>query len=84
MNHETFVIDPHALPPPLRPAAQVKYETMPGWKSDISKVRDWKDMPQAAKDYVQRIEDLIGVHVKWIGVGPGRDALVVKPKAGKC
>ncbi|GLI63515.1 hypothetical protein VaNZ11_006500 [Volvox africanus] len=63
---------------------EVVYETFPGWKSDISGVRDWKDMPQAAKDYVQRIEDLIGIHCKWIGVGPGRDALVVKPAKGKC
>jgi adenylosuccinate synthase len=38
----------------------VVYETLPGWKVDISGVRDWKDMPQAAKYYVQRIEDLIG------------------------
>ncbi|GLC46828.1 hypothetical protein PLESTB_001799000 [Pleodorina starrii] len=63
---------------------EVVYETLPGWKSDISAVRDWKDMPQAAKDYVQRMEDLIGIHCKWIGVGPGRDALVVKPSMGKC
>jgi len=62
----------------------VEYETMPGWKSDISKVRRWEDLPQAARDYVQRIEDLIGVYCKWIGVGPGRDAIVNKPKMGKC
>lgn len=28
--------------------------------------------------YVQRVEDLLGVPIKWIGVGPGRDAIVVK------
>ncbi len=39
---------------------------------------------QAARDYVQRIEDLIGIYCKWIGVGPGRDAIVAKPKFGKC
>ena len=61
---------------------EVEYVTLPGWKEDISKVRHWDDMPVAAQQYCQYVEDLVGVHCKWIGVGPGRDALVVKP-AGK-
>lgn len=52
---------------------------MPGWQSDITKVRQWDDLPLAAQQYVQRLEDLIGIHIKWIGVGPGRDAIVIKP-----
>jgi adenylosuccinate synthase len=62
----------------------VEYETLPGWQSDISKIRNWDDLPAAARAYVQRIEDLTGVYCKWIGVGPGRDAIVVKPRFGKC
>lgn len=58
----------------------VEYETMPGWQTDISKVRSWEDMPAAARAYVERVEELLGVHIKWIGVGPGRDAIVIKPK----
>lgn len=58
---------------------EVEYESLPGWKEDISDVRQWKDLPEAAQQYCQRVEDLTGVHVKWIGVGPGRDALVEKP-----
>ena len=58
---------------------EVEYVTLPGWKEDISKVRNWEDMPEAAKKYCQFCEDALGVHCKWIGVGPGRDALVVKP-----
>jgi adenylosuccinate synthase len=57
---------------------QVVYETLPGWKQDISGVRQWADLPKAAQEYVQRVEDLVGVPIKWIGVGPGRDAIVVK------
>lgn len=63
----------------LLDACEVEYVTLPGWKEDISKVRRWEDLPEAAKNYVQYIEDSLGVHCKWIGVGPGRDALVVKP-----
>lgn len=62
----------------------VEYETLPGWKSDISKARKWEDLPKNAQDYIQHIEDLVGIYCKWIGVGPGRDALVTKPKFGKC
>eukprot|EP00882_Tetradesmus_deserticola_P016386 GHRQ01017498.1.p1 GENE.GHRQ01017498.1~~GHRQ01017498.1.p1 ORF type:complete len:359 (+),score=142.23 GHRQ01017498.1:116-1192(+) len=59
-------------------SAEVVYETLPGWKQDISGVRQWADLPKAAQEYVQRVEDLVGVPVKWIGVGPGRDAIVIK------
>lgn len=60
-------------------AAEVKYEELPGWKSDISKCRSWQDLPGNAKKYIARIEELVGVKCKWIGVGPGRDAIVVQP-----
>ena len=59
-------------------AAEVKYEELPGWKSDISKCRSWQDLPENAKKYIARIEELVGVKCKWIGVGPGRDAIVVQ------
>lgn len=59
---------------------EVTYETLPGWKSDITGIRKWEDLPANAQSYVERIEELSGVHCKWIGVGPGRDALIVKPQ----
>lgn len=65
-------------------AGQVEYETLPGWQQDISKVRRWEDLPPNARSYIQRIEDLTGVYCRWIGVGPGRDAIVVKPRMGRC
>jgi len=57
----------------------VEYETLPGWKEDISKCRAFGDLPRNAQAYIQRLEELVGVPVRWIGVGPGRDALIVKP-----
>lgn len=60
-------------------AVDVKYEDIPGWKSNISKCRTWDALPDNAKKYIARIEELIGVKCKWIGVGPGRDAIVVQP-----
>lgn len=60
---------------------QVQYETLPGWLSDIGSVRRWEDLPATARQYVERVEELVGVPIRWIGVGPGRDAIVVKPAA---
>jgi adenylosuccinate synthase len=54
----------------------VQYETLQGWKSDISQVRQFDNLPENAKRYVRRIEELVGVKVKWVGVGPARDAMV--------
>src|SRR3989344_3405111 len=48
------------------------YKTMPGWKEDISKVRDFKDLPKNAQNYIKEIENYTGVKVSFIGVGPKR------------
>lgn len=60
-------------------AVQVVYEEMPGWKEDISGARTWDDLPANAKLYIKRIEELVGVQCTWIGVGPGRLAMVTQP-----
>lgn len=60
-------------------SVNVVYETLPGWMSDISEVRSWDDLPINAQKYVERIEALTGIHCRWIGVGPGRDAMLLKP-----
>lgn len=57
---------------------QVEYESLPGWKSDISSIRNYSELPKAARNYVERIEELVGVPIHYIGVGPGRDALIFK------
>eukprot|EP00249_Psilotum_nudum_P005174 c18638_g1_i1 orf=340-2001(-) len=57
---------------------EVRYEEMPGWQVDISTVRKYKNLPAAAQAYVERIESLVGVPIRYIGVGPSRDALIVK------
>jgi adenylosuccinate synthase len=52
------------------------YETHPGWAEDITGVRSFAGLPRAAMDYVARIEAACGVPVKWISVGPERDAMI--------
>jgi adenylosuccinate synthase len=52
------------------------YETVPGWNEDISKARTFDELPANAQSYVKRIEESAGVPVKWIGVGPEREATI--------
>ena len=57
------------------------YETLPGWGSDIETAERLEDLPPAARDYVQFIEQFVGVHVSFVSVGPARDQTVVLPRA---
>jgi len=57
---------------------EVVYETFPGWTQDISKARKMEDLPSAAVKFVKRIEELVGVPIKWVGVGPGREDMIVR------
>lgn len=52
------------------------YETVPGWSEDISKAKSFEELPVNAQKYVKMIEDAAGVPVKWIGVGPEREATI--------
>jgi len=51
---------------------QPVYETMPGWSEDITTARAKKDLPAAARRYVDRIRELVGLPVSHISVGPDR------------
>lgn len=49
---------------------------MKGWEKDISGVRTWEDLPKEAQDYVLYIEKEINCHIKYVSVGPERDAYI--------
>ena len=52
------------------------YKTVPGWKEDISQARRFEELPANAQSYVELIEEAAGIPVKWIGVGPEREATI--------
>ncbi|MFP4662131.1 MAG: adenylosuccinate synthase [Halanaerobiales bacterium] len=54
------------------------YKTMSGWQEDITGVTEYDDLPDAAKEYVNLIEELTGVFVSVIGTGPEREEAVVR------
>lgn len=53
-------------------------EYFPGWKEDISGARTFEDLPLAAQDYVLALEEMSGTRISVIGVGPSRDAVIVR------
>ena len=71
------VIDEFPFPAMLAEAKPVM-EYKEGWKCDISGVRTWEDLPQAAKDYVTYVEQQIGCHIGYVSVGPERDSIIVR------
>jgi adenylosuccinate synthase len=51
------------------------FEELPGWKDDISGVRDVSDLPKEARAYLDALEGLVGTPISWASVGPGRDEI---------
>ena len=56
--------------------AQPIYEYLDGWWEDISACRTFEELPENARAYVLRVEELVGARVSAIGVGPGRDEII--------
>ncbi len=54
------------------------YETLPGWSESTYGVKSLDELPQAALDYVKRIEELTGVPVDIISTGPDRNETIIK------
>jgi len=66
------------FPASLKELAQCEpvYEEFDGWKEDISSVRDFDSLPENAKKYLKRIEELTGVKIGLIGVGKEREQTI--------
>jgi adenylosuccinate synthase len=58
--------------------AEPVYETLPGWTEDLRECRNFEDLPRNAREYVDRIEALVGVPVEILSVGPGRDETIAR------
>jgi adenylosuccinate synthase len=54
---------------------EATYQSFAGWNSDISKIKDYASMPEKMKEYINFINDYLGVPVKYISNGPGREQI---------
>lgn len=62
----------------LQEKAKPIYETMDGWLTDTTGCRTWDELPEKAKAFIQRIEEVLKTHVTYISVGPERDQLIIR------
>jgi adenylosuccinate synthase len=70
---ESFPANPEMLA-----KVEVVYETLPGWVKPTTGAKSYYDLPANARKYVEFIEGFVGVKVKWIGVGPGREHMIMR------
>ncbi len=69
--------DAFPFPTELESASPV-VEYWEGWGCDISSVRRWEDLPEAARAYVRRIEEAVGCPITYVSVGPERDSIILR------
>ena len=56
------------------------YIELPGWGQSTKSIRNFEDLPEAARDYVRTIEKLVNVKVALVSVGPGREEIIQPPQ----
>jgi adenylosuccinate synthase len=68
----------HEMPPQqsILYHCEPEYDELPGWGDDITGVRSFDDLPKEARRYVEHIQDVAGVAVGWVSVGPERSQLI--------
>jgi len=59
--------------PALLGSVECVWETLPGWREEITDCRRFEDLPADARNYVTRVEEIVGRPVGLISVGPGRE-----------
>lgn len=52
------------------------YEVLDGWNDDFSGIKKYNDLPKNARKYIERIEKIVGVPIKYVSTGPERNAVI--------
>lgn len=55
---------------------KAEYVALPGWQEDITGEQDWNSLPKNAREYVEFLENLVGVHIKAVSTGPDRKDVI--------
>ncbi len=58
--------------------AKPVWKRMPGWKCEIKGIRKYEELPKACRDYIEAIEQEIGVPIKMVSNGPKRDDIIMR------
>ena len=65
----------HVPDTPVLEKVTPMFETWPGWRQPTTHVRRWEDLPQEARSYIERLQDLAGLPVSYVSVGAEREAM---------
>jgi len=57
--------------------AEPVYEELPGWSADLTGCRTFASLPDPCRRYIDRIQELVGVPIELVSVGPGREQTIV-------
>ena len=70
------------IPASLKVLAEVEpvYETFEGWKTDISGIRKYEELPENARKYLERMAEVTGIALGIVSVGPNRDQTIILAK----
>ncbi|EDW67665.1 adenylosuccinate synthetase [Drosophila virilis] len=55
---------------------EVEYAVLPGWQTSTEHIRNFKELPENAQNYVRFLESQLSVPVRWVGVGKGRESII--------
>jgi adenylosuccinate synthase len=54
------------------------YEMLPGWETNITATKSYRELPGNAQRYVARIEEILGIPASFVSVGPGREQTIIR------
>ncbi len=57
---------------------EVEYETLPGWQCSLAGIREYDALPQNARAYIERIEELTGARVAMVSTSPDREDTIIR------
>ena len=61
--------------------AKPVYKTLPGWKSDITGIKNYEELPENCRKYIEFVEEQIGYPITMVSNGPGRDDIIYRKSA---
>ena len=77
-KHEDEIDTKYSTNPDYIEKCEPVYEEFEGNFGDISDINKREDLPENAKKYLTRIEELVGVPIKFIGTGPDREHMIIE------
>lgn len=60
----------------LKARIEPVYTALPGWKTDITGIKQYSDVPEKMKQYIDYIRKYLGVEISYVSNGPGRDQII--------